>query len=564
MNIIGEYRKATIKHVVKNSVNIEMFLPALQRHYVWDKARICKLFDSILRGYPIGTFMCYIIRGDELQNWDVYKFLSELKEYNKNERAVTEHYRSLALVLDGQQRLTSLYVGLCGSIVEEYRGNLVHKYLYMDLLHDSTKQVDNDNNLYAFEFRENDKGSEDELWFKVPKLLSYSKTYELRNSIDKSNLTEEQKNIVDINIEQLFNAVNVDDAINWFEIDEATKEDITEIFVRINSSGVKLEYSDILLSTATSRWSKFNAREEFETFTDRINKNGTFEFSKDFVLKGALYLTPDVPIKYNVSSFTPENLLKIEEEWASIKASLMSAVDLIDNLGFSNNNLVTKNAILPIAYYLKYFKKKRDVFVSSTLNEDIKEKSIIRKWLIISTIKNAFGGSGDTILERCRKVINSNNSVFPAEAILKELGVSTALNEEDIFSNRTNYGNSFCLPVLMLMQEDSESINKVHLDHIFPKSTLTKYELQKRGIDEQTAEEINKTRNSIANIQLLTGKENMDKSDMSFEEWISSRNESFKKSHLIPEMGSYRYEDFLIFIEERKKLMVEAIKNIKI
>lgn len=564
MSIIGEYRKNTVRQIIKNSVNSDMFLPALQRPYVWDKARICKLFDSILRGYPIGTFMCYEIRDEELQNWDVYKFLSELKEHNKNERAVTEHYRKLSLVLDGQQRLTSLYVGLCGSIVEETRGNITHKYLYMDLLHDSSRQVDNDNNIYSFDFRENDKGKDNELWFKVTKVLSYSKPLEIKKQIDKSTLSEEQKDILENNIEQLFHAIHVDEVINWFEIQKAGKEDITEIFVRTNSSGVKLEYSDILLSTATSRWSKFNAREEFETFTDRINKNGTFEFSKDFVLKGALYLTPDVPIKYNVSSFTPENLLKIEEEWASIKSSLMSAVDLIDNLGFSNNNLVTKNAVLPIAYYLKYFKKKSGVFVSSTSNEDVKEKSIIRKWLIISTIKNAFGSSGDSVLERCRKVINSNNSVFPAEAILKELGVSTALDKEDIFSNRTNYGNSFCLPVLMLMQEDSESINKVHLDHIFPKSTLTKYELKKMGIDEQTADEINKARNCIANIQLLTSKENLDKSDMSFEEWISSRNDCFKKNHLIPEMGSYRYEDFLVFVEERKKLMFEAIKNVKI
>ncbi|MCB5659014.1 DUF262 domain-containing protein, partial [Bacteroides fragilis] len=64
--------------------------------------------------------------------------------------------------------------------------------------------------------------------------------------------------------------------------------------------GQKLEYSDILLSTATAKWRNLNAREEINEFTDEINKIGTgYNFGKDFVMKGAMYLTENLPIQYN-------------------------------------------------------------------------------------------------------------------------------------------------------------------------------------------------------------------------------------------------------------------------
>ena len=84
-----------------------------------------------------------------------------------------------------------------------------------------------------------------------------------------------------------------------------------------------MEYSDILLSTATAKWKELNAREEINSFTDEINKIGVgYNFGKDFVMKGAMYLTEDLPIQYKLSSFTQSNLEKIEDHWDTTKDAI--------------------------------------------------------------------------------------------------------------------------------------------------------------------------------------------------------------------------------------------------
>ena len=87
---------------------------------------------------------------------------------------------------------------------------------------------------------------------------------------------------------------------------------VLQVFVRANSAGQPLEYSDLLLATATAKWEKLDARKEIHDFTDSLNGIGNgYAFGKDFVLKACLYLSDSLPIQYKVKNFTKKNLFRI-------------------------------------------------------------------------------------------------------------------------------------------------------------------------------------------------------------------------------------------------------------
>src|SRR5437588_3223759 len=117
------YQSDTIANVV-NRLNLRYFLPAIQREFVWSPDQIIQLFDSLMRGYPISTFLFWDLKPENRDRWDVYRFIENFHANDThNEFASTAGVQLLTLVLDGQQRLTSLLIGLKGSytIKKKYR-----------------------------------------------------------------------------------------------------------------------------------------------------------------------------------------------------------------------------------------------------------------------------------------------------------------------------------------------------------------------------------------------------------------------------------------------------------
>ncbi|GAA9288859.1 hypothetical protein BTM384_13500 [Helicobacter pylori] len=128
---MGVFSDKSIKDVV-DELNARYFLPDIQREYVWlkkaDEKKIEQLFDSILRGYPIGSFLFWklqkedIAKSDEQDekklNFQLYQFITNYDERKPhNEKIYIEQISrdDLCIVLDGQQRLTSLYIGFKGN-----------------------------------------------------------------------------------------------------------------------------------------------------------------------------------------------------------------------------------------------------------------------------------------------------------------------------------------------------------------------------------------------------------------------------------------------------------------
>jgi uncharacterized protein with ParB-like and HNH nuclease domain len=570
------YIPKTINEVITEYLNRNTFLPAIQREYVWDTYAIEKLFDSIMGDFPISTFLFWKVKEEKKSEWDSYEFIRDYDSENSHNKSANLNgvNQDIYLVLDGQQRLTSLYIGLLGS----YRYFYYRWYktnLYLNILKEPTKPENPEELTYQFQFRENDtpnpKDTTPQFWYLVGDILNhdYIDAEDAKDSIKEklANFSEQEINIANKHIGRLHSRINNAKSLNYYEEKSDDYDKVVEAFIRANTGGVKLEYSDILLSTATAKWNKLNAREEIHNFTDSINEIGSrYSFGKDFVLKGSLYLTDGLPIQYKVKNFNKPNLEKIENNWDNIKENIKTTIELISKFGFLDKNLVSKAALLPIAYY--FSKKKTKNFINSTDKKDVENQIIIQKWLILVLLKNAFGGSSDATLKNLQDIINAQTdfSYFPHEELNNKLNIEPSFNETEIENLlSTNYATKYSYLILSLLYPDRDwKDNKYDEDHIFPRSEFTTAKLKQRGYDQGKIQKYQKYFNCVINLELLTHSENIEKRAEKPESWLVSRDKEFKERHTIPILISYEFDNFLEFVAERKELLQKKLQLINI
>lgn len=563
------YLNTTIRDLITEKIGRNTFLPAIQREYVWSPYQVEKLFDSLMCGYPISSFLFWRIREENKKDWISYEFIRDFNAEapHNSETNLDGVNQDIFLVLDGQQRITSLNIGLRGSYRYFFR-RWRKTRLYLNLLwnHDN----DNPEELtYQFLFKEDDqplpRTDYAQYWYRVGDILNFEDAEDAKDAIENKLIgfpEDEQKRAKRL-IGKLHSVVNVSKIVNYYEEKSDNYDKVLEIFIRTNTGGQKLEYSDILLSTATAKWRNLNAREEINSFTDEINKIGVgYNFGKDFVMKGAMYLTEDLPIQYKLSSFTQSNLEKIEDHWDTTKEAIRNTVSLISRYGFSDKNLVTKLALLPIAQYLRNIGNKN--YVSSSKVDDVKDQNNIQKWLIFIILKNGLGGSSDTKLTQMRRIVDMKYDRFPFAEINREMLIESSFNDMELDSFlQTNYGTRYSYLILSLLYPGRDWKDKVfHEDHIFPQTEFQRKKLKARGYDDEKIEKYLACYNSIANLELLDESENKIKNAKPFEEWLSDRDDNFRTRHNIPLMENYDFDHFLDFIDKRKILLLNCLKQI--
>lgn len=280
------------------------------------------------------------------------------------------------------------------------------------------------------------------------------------------------------------------------------------------------------------------------------------------MLKACLYLCEGLSIQYKVKNFTRTNLQIIENKWETIKYSLSTTVRLISRFGFSAKNVVAPLALPPIAFYI--MKRGNFSFDTSSKAEDAEAQVAIRKWFVFSTLKNAFGGSSDTTLTRLRDLLIPCGPAtpFPVDVLYRSLEIEPHLNDAEIERIQGyGYQGRYTNLVLSLLYPDRDWKDAVfHEDHIFPQAEFQVSALRKWGYDDATIESIQSKSNVLSNLELLTDSENLSKNATPFEHWIQTRDASFRKRHLIPQMPAYGVGSFEEFSERRAALISAALK----
>ena len=325
----------TIKQAIENIKKHHYLLPSIQREFVWDTDQIETLFDSLMRDYPISTFLFWKVDKNKIKDFQFYEFLNNYheKDNRHNRKAELNQDEDIIAILDGQQRMTSMYVALTGTYSKKMpyqrwksQSAFPAKKLYLNLLKLSDKiEVEYD---FRFLTEEEAQSKEGYFWFECGKILEITdmgkvSMYLMKNKLLNTSIYTEQQSELAMNIlNEFFNVIHQKGTISYYLEEDEELDKVLQIFIRINSGGTKLSYSDLLLSIATAQWKEKDAREVIHEFVDEINKIGDgFSFNKDLVLKSCLVLA-DFDVKFKVDNFTKENMVKIEENWEHSKIRL--------------------------------------------------------------------------------------------------------------------------------------------------------------------------------------------------------------------------------------------------
>ena len=566
-----------IREVIRSIASNDYVLPAIQREFVWGREQIEKLFDSLLRGYPIGSFLFWSVEADRTGDFQFYKFMDRYhqRDFRHNEPIEFLEKRNIIAVLDGQQRLTALNIGLRGWHAEKmpyYRWSSDHAFpkrrLHLNLLGPA------DDAEFAYEFkmlRKKDLKSPEagKFWFPVGKILEFDDLGEIFNYCMDHGLTEDGNKFPHQTLMNLWQCICNEPYINYYLEKEQNLDKVLNIFIRVNSGGTQLSYSDMLLSIATAKWKTRDARKEIHGLVDRLNDIGEgFDFNKDFVLKASLVLTDISNIAFRVDNFNLENMARIEDAWDDIASALKLTARLLASWGFERRRLVSNYAAIPIAYYLLN-KGLPSKYVESSSYAD--DRKAVQRWLITALLKRTFGGNPDSVLRRLRTAIRENPAAFPTTEIFEALS-STSKNMrfdraelEGLLSYR--YGKRYTYSVLALLYPWLRFDQRFHVDHIFPRSKFRERQLAKHGIPAEKWHLWRDQRDALANLQLLQGTPNQEKSDRDFQEWLDATfasdadKQAYRSRHLIPDV-ELSLDNFPEFMEQREKLIYQRLAKL--
>ncbi|MFA6272680.1 MAG: DUF262 domain-containing protein [Patescibacteria group bacterium] len=564
-----DYIRESINNIIE-SVNDKIYLPDIQRSFVWKPIQVYTLFDSLLRDYPISTFLFWKLKGNYLENEKIkkLKFVNQSNEDNVTDTSINTEKEYL-LVLDGQQRITTFYLVLKGNYILRNK-----KYdLYFNILSGDEENED-DGILYEFNFYNSDKGEKfvekdkneviEKAWYRVKNIYSIKDIEDVSDIVTTKFeaeysivVSKEQKKAVS----KLLRMLRYESIIYYYPETEENYDKVLDIFVRTNSGGTKLSYSDLLFSTIKSKWSE--AREKFKELNTNLNDNDRFGFSNDFVLKTILFINAnDINgLKYKTKNFNIDLIEVIKDDvyWKKLTSTIYLARDILnDKFHLTHKNLISSNnAVIPLIYWLFKHGKKAIGSENNCVSEDDILK--MRTWFVKALLSGVFGGQSDTILMKCKNSIDVVAEDFPALAIETKIQKETKklmeITTDDIDKISYNSNNSYLVLSLIYKHsinfQPSLRANIPEQDHIFSQD-----ELKQKGIAENEI-------NTIYNIRYVGKGPNQSKSNKPYAEWIKTQLSIDKQMHLIPITNNWTVDSYSDFIEERKKLILTTLNYLQ-
>lgn len=547
-------KKETIKKIVTFLNNPEeeggFWLPNIQRPFVWGEDQICKLFDSIMREYPISTLLIWkttsgIRRRKFIDNW---KSTLRLTDFY-----VPEDAKKKCLVLDGQQRLQSLFIALTGS----FEGRELH----FDIL--SGELAAPDDIKYKFKFL--DSATATFPWIKFKDLVFTSRRkHELCESykmLSPQPMTQEEVDKINDHLEIVDRTFKMDEAITYQELDSIdnpdlyTEDDVVEVFIRANAGGTKLGKSDLLFSLLNATWEFADLR--MEELLETLNRHG-FAFDRDFVLKTCLVLL-DQGARYEVEKFRKAGVREnIESKWTEIARAITDVLDYVREKTFvrCDRAMPTYLVLIPLVYVRYHF-------------PDAWKTAVDRdSYILRSSLTGVYGGVPDNLLDVLTKKLAETKTFSLADVygVIRSQGRSLELTEDRLWT--MGYGSRtihllFNLWYRQFNYTPAYENNMPQIDHIFPQSLLKQVKVENPETGRKVMKYSAFERNQLANCMLLTMEENGagGKWDTPPSEWFKGKDEAYLDQHLIPkDPALWEMDRFNDFIEARKKLILEKFK----
>lgn len=403
--------------------------------------------------------------------------------------------------------------------------------------------MDNPEDNYQFEFHaktpENDKKH---WWFKVGDILELKSVV---NYTREHNLGDGESEL----LETLNKAFHDKQLISFFEETEKDLDKVLNIFIRVNSGGVKLNYSDLLMSILTASFLS-DIRERMNELVDALKEKGFPNVGQDQVLKTCLLLVSS-NTEFKLKNFNKPNIKKIEDNWEKITESIYSAAKLLENFGYANY-LGSAYILSSLAYFY---------FLNSKMNESDKEQAL--KFVRNAQITSYFSNSTDT------KLNNIANSMKDAQTfesfnhnLAKHQTSPLKITNDAIEEMMCSSSRDRVFPILQILYPNlNYKTTTFHIDHIYPKS---KFEKENKKLNK----DFYKCENHLYNLQLLEGQENSTKKDKDPEVWLKEEYkdnqqaiEEYKRKNYIDPTLKLEWENIKEFRETREEAIIKRLKE---
>ncbi|MFP6161201.1 DUF1524 domain-containing protein [Helicobacter pylori] len=403
--------------------------------------------------------------------------------------------------------------------------------------------MDNPEDNYQFEFHakkpENDKKH---WWFKVGDILELKSVV---NYTREHNLGNEESEL----LETLNKAFHDKQLISFFEETEKNLNKVLNIFIRVNSGGVKLSYSDLLMSILTASFSS-DIREKMNELVDTLKKEGFPNMGQDQVLKTCLLLIGK-DTTFELKNFNKKNIKEIEENWEKITKSIYNAAKLLKNFGYAGY-LGSAYILSSLAYFY---------FLNSKMNESDQKQAL--KFVRNAQITSYFTPSTDTKLSA---IAHSMKEARTFEAFNHNLAKHQTwplkITNDAIEDLMCSSSHARVFPILQILYPNlNYKTTTFHIDHIYPKSKFNEK-------NKKLNKDFYGLRDYLFNLQLLEGQENSAKKDKDPEMWLKEEYkderaiEEYKKRNYIDPTLKLEWENIKEFRETREEAIIKTLKEV--
>ena len=563
-----KYKPFTLMEMVQKIYERKYLLPSIQRKFVWKEKQITNLFDSLMLGYPIGTILVWEGNSNTKITNKYYECAQNLileEPFPENKEVNPADVDQCSMVLDGQQRLTSINIALHGYTKKDAVG--AKRYLYFNHNEEvETNRKEYHSSCYQFKFLTEDVGKKYQ-WFKVQDIKEEKDNIEKGigyDAVQLKNLKRLKEIIYD---EQSFFVYTLPEECGIY--------DILSIFSRLNNSGTPLSNPNLVFSYICSYW-KDGGREKIDALLEEVNKKG-FRFLVEYVTKVALRATGE-NVNLKIEKFTPEKVNKIIEAWDAIKQSVLITASLLkEEFCMNKNHVISVNAVVAINYFIykrlihKKQKSTKEYFQFNYKNVlDKTEFSEIKKFLVVSMLNGVFGGSTDKVVDSICEVIDSHKITekFSVEFFkgwsMRDRGVLADKKLiEKFFTFKKGKPETF-LALSLLYDGIMVNTTSDHQDHLHPKASFENKNFKTNfgHLSQEKQKEYRYEYDLLANLHLLGEKDNTSKNDTPLKDWLQDKT-NLNKVKCLPfiddalkgKFDKYDLENFDKFIKERKNLM---------
>ena len=522
----------------------QLFVPAFQREYVWKRENAKNLVDSLIKGYPTGTMLIW-----ETNN------PPELKggwKYDPIQGAVK-------IILDGQQRITTLYFLI--------RDKVPPYYTKKEILTDPRQLYVNINTL-ELQYYKKTIMQKNPYWVNITDIFQKKvREREIVKNIktNGNNLTTEEEDRIYDNFRAIENILDRDFLEQHIPV-KASLKDAIDIFYIVNDSGVNLTDAELALAQISGYWPE--ARSIFKAKLEKMKEDG-FVFKLDFIiycLLGVLYFSGSDMTKLHGEG----NRDKIKKAWEKLDNEVLDyVINLLRTHAYVDHTdeINSVYAIVPIVTFV--YHKGKDNISQERINK-------IVKWFYYSQIRQRYVSQLPQKLDKDLNIVR--NAEHPFDELLNNIKLERFLEitpEEFIgvgirhalYSLMRWYFKSkgaVCFTTGVGIRQNMGKKYSLEWDHIFPYSLLKKrgYNLNNRHKYALAQE--------ITNRVILTQTANRRKGKRDPKGYLIDVKERFPnalKLQVVPEKEElWELENYEKFLQERRKKLAselnEFLKNL--